>query len=279
MKTTKTAFLGLLLSTLSLHTIDKHIQGNINSKPVIVIDPISTLFKENKSGLIKHVGLGSLTSYAIKHWKNPRDVCLSVLSKMSTETNQKPTTQMCYNNHIMPRCIEQWYCGDLDQETLRNQINEYIATLDQQHYFKSNQEKELVEQVLNLSFNSNEFHTILQPIQAMISLFNNLKQKGHQIFAIANMAHDTFDTIKKLHPDIIALFDGTVISAEVHSVKPDEKIYQHLCTQHHLDPTKCIYIDTQNDNLAAAEKFGMKTINHSGNKKLRTQLKQHGIDA
>ena len=54
--------------------------------------------------------------------------------------------------------------------------------------------------------------------------------------------------------------DGRVVSYEYHITKPDERIYQCLCSKYNLIPEECIFLDDRQANLDAAEKLGFNTI-------------------
>ncbi len=243
----------------------------------IIIDVTTVLFKENTSALIRKIGLGSVLGYAITHWKNPGDVCLDLLENMSREPEQKPSTKLTYKDRVMPRCIVEWNCGQKCNKELRKDIEAYIQKLDKANYFSSQREKDIVYRILDLVFNPQELPDLAQPIAQMVRLIKQLKHNGYKLYCLANVAQEPFDIMKKIHPELVGLFDGIVISAEVKSIKPDKKIYNHLLTQYKLDPATCIFIDNDKENISAAEKLGMTGIHYTNSKKIRSNLKQLGI--
>jgi HAD superfamily hydrolase (TIGR01509 family) len=55
-------------------------------------------------------------------------------------------------------------------------------------------------------------------------------------------------------------FDVAVFSAEVGLAKPDERIYQFILKQLEVLPEEAIFIDDFPENIAGAQKCGLKTI-------------------
>ncbi len=49
----------------------------------------------------------------------------------------------------------------------------------------------------------------------------------------------------------------TFISADIHYIKPDPRIYQYTCEVCGIDPSACIFIDDQIENVRAAQDIGM----------------------
>ena len=52
-------------------------------------------------------------------------------------------------------------------------------------------------------------------------------------------------------------FDGIVVSADLHMVKPDIRIYQSLLEKFHLLSEECLFIDDLEENVEGAKQAGM----------------------
>ena len=50
------------------------------------------------------------------------------------------------------------------------------------------------------------------------------------------------------------------MSYECHITKPDERIYQSLCSKYNLIPDESIFLDDRQANLDAASKLGFSTL-------------------
>lgn len=268
---------------LCIHLLPSSALGAPNTaapkNQAIIIEVTNVLFKENTSALIRKIGLGSVLGYAITHWKNPGDVCLDMLEHMSKEPGQAASTRLTYKDRVMPRCVVEWNCGQKCNQELRKEVVAYIQKLDKEKYFSSQREKDIVYRILELVFNPEELHDVAQPISQVVRMIKQLKQKGYKLYALSNIAQEPFEIMKKNHAELVELFDGIVISAQVKSIKPDAKMYNHLLDQYKLEPGNCIFIDNDKENVAAAKKLGMNAIQYTTFKKVRSELKQLGVSS
>lgn len=72
---------------------------------------------------------------------------------------------------------------------------------------------------------------------------------------------------------ILARVDRCFFSAVCGKTKPNEDFYQHLCRECGIDPADAIFVDDRADNVAAAERVGMKGYVFDGDAdRLRTYL-------
>ena len=55
-----------------------------------------------------------------------------------------------------------------------------------------------------------------------------------------------------------------MISADVHLIKPDIRIYQTFLKEYGLDPGECLFIDDRKNNVEGAETVGMKGMIFNG---------------
>jgi putative hydrolase of the HAD superfamily len=112
--------------------------------------------------------------------------------------------------------------------------------------------------------------------EAMIALVNTLKNKGMKLYLLSN-ASTKFHSYKK---DIRALdvFDGIVISADIHKAKPDPAFYETVLTQFNLDRSKCFMIDDMKTNIEGAAQCEIKGTIYTGDiKALEQTLTEMGI--
>lgn len=100
------------------------------------------------------------------------------------------------------------------------------------------------------------------PLAGAKEFLDYAKGKGYKLFILSN-AHKSF---YEYFPRAIDLktFDGVVVSADIHAVKPDKKIYEHLLSTYNLIPEECIFIDDRADNVAGAKAAGMNTVQFNG---------------
>ncbi len=94
------------------------------------------------------------------------------------------------------------------------------------------------------------------PVEGAKEFCSFVKTKGYNVYVLSN-AHKSF---YEYFPRYFSLefFDGVVVSADVHIVKPDVRIYEHLLSKFNLKAEECLFIDDRADNVEGAVKAGMK---------------------
>jgi len=100
---------------------------------------------------------------------------------------------------------------------------------------------------------------IFTPIAKSIELLPKIKDSGHGLYYLSNMQIEIRDYLLENHK-YFKLFDGGVFSCDIHKIKPAPEIYRHLINEYRLDPAESIFFDDMPENIAAAEKEGIKGI-------------------
>ena len=122
----------------------------------------------------------------------------------------------------------------------------------------------------------NEWERPILPIKGMEELVRELKSNGYGIYLLSNASY-------RQHvywPEIPAseVFDGTLISADVHLVKPQPEIYKLLCARFSLKEEECVFIDDSTGNAEGAVFSGMRGIVfHDDAQELRRKLRELGV--
>lgn len=78
---------------------------------------------------------------------------------------------------------------------------------------------------------------------------------GVPIYILSNMQQHTWEYLRKTHA-CFSVCTGVVVSCDIGIIKPDPRIYQHLCDQFSLEPSECIFIDDMPENIEAARQCG-----------------------
>lgn len=122
----------------------------------------------------------------------------------------------------------------------------------------------------------NEWERPILPIAGMEELVRELKRNGYGIYLLSNAS-----CRQHLYwPEIPAsdLFDGTLISADVHLVKPQPEIYELLCNRFSLKKEECVFIDDSTPNAEGAFYTGIPAIVfHNDVGELRRKLREIGV--
>ena len=75
-------------------------------------------------------------------------------------------------------------------------------------------------------------------------------------------------------------FEGAIVSAFYHTVKPEEKIYRILFDTYKIEPEESFFIDDNPDNVEAGRKLGMEGHVFTGDiNALKAAFSTHGIKA
>ena len=96
----------------------------------------------------------------------------------------------------------------------------------------------------------------------MENLVEELKKNGYRIYLLSNASvsqHIYWPTF-----EMSRLFDGKLISCDLHIVKPNPEIYRRFTEQFGLKPEECLFVDDLPANVAAAVSCGWKGIVFQG---------------
>ena len=81
------------------------------------------------------------------------------------------------------------------------------------------------------------------------------KVRGKKLYLLSNYPSEHYERNLREY-DFFSLFDGAVISAQVHMLKPRFGIYRYLTDTYHLAPERTLFIDDHPANVEAALMLG-----------------------
>ena len=114
----------------------------------------------------------------------------------------------------------------------------------------------------------------LKPNHETEAMIKELSAKGYKLYCLSNMSLDFYDYLKTR--EVFKYFDGQVISAIEHMVKPDREIYDLILQRYQLKPKESLFIDDLEANIKAAQALGINTVHFSdkqkGNKEVKERL-------
>ena len=108
-----------------------------------------------------------------------------------------------------------------------------------------------------------EWDVCMVPVEGAKDFCEAVKSNGFGVYVLSN-AHKSFYSYFPRYFDL-DFFDGVVVSSDVHTVKPDIKIYNHLLEKYSLKAEECLFIDNRQDNVDGALKAGMKAHRFDNN--------------
>lgn len=99
-----------------------------------------------------------------------------------------------------------------------------------------------------------------------IPWIKSLKEAGFGVYYLSNYSRHLREQVPQTI-DFLPCMDGGVFSCDVKLLKPDLKIYELICEKYSLKPEHCLFIDDRLENVEAAIRFGMKSIQFNGYEK------------
>ena len=101
-----------------------------------------------------------------------------------------------------------------------------------------------------------EWDVCMKPLPGAKEFCTDLKKKGYPIYVLSNASLEFYQYFPRFAP--LHFFDGVVVSADIHMVKPDARIFQYLFERYGLTPEECLFIDDMERNVAAGRLSGMQ---------------------
>lgn len=105
-----------------------------------------------------------------------------------------------------------------------------------------------------------------------VDLLYRLRARGHRLFYLSNMHVASIEHLERTYT-FWDIFEGGIISCRIHLIKPEPAIYTSLLEAYELDVAETVFIDDTELNLAAAAKFGIRTIRFEHPKQCEEQLR------
>lgn len=100
-----------------------------------------------------------------------------------------------------------------------------------------------------------EWHMCMQPVAGAKAFCDLAKEKGYRLYVLSNASNSFYGYFPRFAP--FDYFDGIVVSCDIHIIKPDIRIYQHLLRQYGLEPRECFFLDDMEYNVQGARDAGM----------------------
>lgn len=111
----------------------------------------------------------------------------------------------------------------------------------------------------------------LPPIPEGVEALKTCKAQGKKLYVLSNYADEPFRHAQERY-GFFGLFDGFIVSSQVHRVKPCRDIYDHLIASFGLTPARTLFIDDTPANIEAALEAGWQGLCFNRPGKLRDFL-------
>lgn len=100
-----------------------------------------------------------------------------------------------------------------------------------------------------------EWDMCMYPVPQAREFCSYLKKRGFGIYVLSNASSSFYNYFPRFAP--FDYFDGIVVSCDVHIIKPDIRIYQHLLKKYNLRADESFFIDDVEANIEGARKAGI----------------------
>lgn len=91
-----------------------------------------------------------------------------------------------------------------------------------------------------------------------VQLIRELSSLDYRLFCLSNMSLEYYDYLKVR--EVFGYFEGHIISALEHTIKPEKEIYEVLMKRYAVLPEESIFIDDLEPNIKAAQQLGFHTL-------------------
>lgn len=102
----------------------------------------------------------------------------------------------------------------------------------------------------------------MKPLPGALEFCRAVKGRGCRLFVLSNASDSFYRIFPREMPT--ELFDGFVISADLHLCKPDLRIYEHLLEKFGLTAQECLFLDDSLENVKGARAAGLRAHHFQG---------------
>lgn len=227
----------------------------------ILFDLNGVLFRLSKGKSLRHLGVGDTLFYVMQGYKTEQleEKFFKMLHLLDPENYPNEDLMPMHKNAVLPKIMRDWLTGTVNSYDAITRTHNLIDTLASDPTFFANKtEVKLLKKITILVFDPEVRSEIYKPIKDGIDLVRACKKRGHEVYLISNMDTQLIELLKELHPEIFELFDGTVISADINTIKPYPDIYMYTLLAYNLRADRCYLIDDQEENIRGAQEVGIK---------------------
>lgn len=107
-----------------------------------------------------------------------------------------------------------------------------------------------------------EWMICMQPIPATVELVHSLKARGYHCYVISNAGVEFHDYFRRFGD--ISVFDGILVSCDVHLLKPSGEIFEHAVRAWGIEPAESLFVDDLPGNVEGARAAGLNAVLFTG---------------
>ena len=119
-----------------------------------------------------------------------------------------------------------------------------------------------------------EMDKLLVQFDYSIPWITEMKERGYRIYILSNWSKPAFDACKDTALNFLPLVDGTVFSYKEFVIKPEQKIYEIICTRYDINPQEAVFLDDSEANIKSAREYGLHAIHFQSYEQGRAELEE-----
>ncbi len=224
-----------------------------NNTPTIIFDLGGVLVDTNKWAAVKELGLMN----ALKNRHTMKHKLYEVLNHIQEEGNDCNAHD--YQGNILPGLMCDWLCGIKTTAELRDLALPAIE--DNVSWFANKTEQEVIYRLVRMMFTPERFVHTRKLLKEGAAFVKACKEKGYRLFVLSNWDPESFALMREQYHVFFSLFDEIIISGDLHAMKPQHQMYTMITSL--LPGQSCIFIDDQQENITAAQEYGIHAIHYS----------------
>ena len=239
---------------------------DVDQKPAVVFDLGGVLFNTSKRVFFKQeLGRNALPYMLLHHSKTCiKDRWFETLDRIAQEQHHSyqvtddegmVITLKDDSETPLPTYMVEWLCGVIPNSCIYHEVRQAIK--EHPEWFGPFEQRLMLNMTRGI-FRPKRFAASRKLIEPTVALIKKLKKQGYPLYILSNWDSETFSYMKTQHEELFALFDGIMISGEVHIAKPSKDIFK-IFMMRYPHNAYC-FIDDQQDNIDAAQQCGWSGI-------------------
>lgn len=104
------------------------------------------------------------------------------------------------------------------------------------------------------------------------ALIEDLSGRGFRLFCLSNMSVEFYDYLKDR--PVFSFFEGRIISALEHLIKPEAGIYRLLLERYKLLPEETLFVDDLAANVEAARAEGIQAVHFTDRERCLGEIRK-----
>ncbi|MDR2860864.1 MAG: HAD family phosphatase [Elusimicrobiota bacterium] len=127
-----------------------------------------------------------------------------------------------------------------------------------------------------LAYDRDWLDCITQFFEDTRSLAISLKSSGYKIYVLSNWESDKFKLFDSKYK-LLEIFDGFLLSGDVHLIKPYPEIYNLFLSKFDLKAQECAFLDDRQENVIGAKNVGFEAFLFTNAKQAQADLESIGV--